>query len=266
MLNSIVKVMYDKSPKKETNMPYDQDALTFEQMNEMLAYDPETGKICWRVKSAKKVVIGNEAGCTKTQRALADGRKVAYRYIRVMGRAMSAPRVAWLLHHGEWPRGKLLFHDGNPLNLRLANLYMSNSLATEHDFSVEGGRADYLREHRENYPMDWKDHDLRKNFDITLADYTQMAVTQGGKCAICNCEETAVRGGKAKALAVDHDHATGKIRGLLCSACNTAMGKLKDNRDILLAMIRYLDKHSGRDMTTTLTVVPTAAPTEETKQ
>jgi hypothetical protein len=240
----------------ENSVPFDKDALTFEQIDEILHYDPDTGKICWKMKTAKKIVVGTEAGCAKATRDKADGSKVTYRYIRIFGKAMSAPRVAWLLHHGEWPLGKVFFHDGNPLNTKADNLYMSNSIPTSHDHDTEGGRADYRREHRETYAMDWKDHHLRTTFDITLADYGRMLVEQEGKCGICGGEETSTRNGKVKALGVDHDHTTGKIRGLLCVACNTGIGKFKDNRDLLLAAVKYLDKHAGTaQVVPTLTVV-----------
>jgi hypothetical protein len=49
-----------------------------------------------------------------------------------------------------------------------------------------------------------------------------------------------------KALAVDHNHETGALRGLLCCDCNQALGKFQDSRDILLKAIRYLDKHDGK--------------------
>jgi hypothetical protein len=98
----------------------------------------------------------------------------------------------------------------------------------------------------------------KKKFGLTLADYGRMVIAQGNKCAICKCEETQKgRGGGIKALAVDHDHVTGKVRGLLCAHCNASMGMLKENRDTLLSMIRYLDKYSEtQHVVTTLTVVP----------
>ena len=237
-------------------MPYDKDALTFEQLSAVLHYDAETGKIWWKTKTAKKVMVGMEAGCTKNTRERPDGSKVSYRYIRIFGKAMSAPRVAWLLHYGEWPLGKVFFSDGDPLNLKASNMYMSNSVQTAHNFETQEGVADYNREHRSKFPLDWKDSYLQQKFDITLADYCRMVAAQENKCAICGCEETQVRGGKVKALAVDHDHVSGKIRGLLCAECNQMLGKAKDNRDTLLAAIRYIDKYAGRDSTPTLTVVP----------
>lgn len=62
-----------------------------------------------------------------------------------------------------------------------------------------------------------------------------MLTSQGGTCAICHGTATVGR------LAVDHCHLTGKVRGLLCTNCNTALGKLKDSKELLLNAINYLE-------------------------
>jgi Recombination endonuclease VII len=64
-----------------------------------------------------------------------------------------------------------------------------------------------------------------------------MAKAQDYKCAIC---------GEEKRLVVDHDHATGDIRALLCDDCNKGLGSFKDNPDNLLKAAYYLEKHSAR--------------------
>lgn len=82
-------------------------------------------------------------------------------------------------------------------------------------------------------------------YGITFAQYSAMVVSQNNKCAVCHKEEAAkFRGKKTMALAIDHCHKTGKVRGLLCSNCNTAMGKLKDNVATLESMIKYLGLHA----------------------
>lgn len=67
-------------------------------------------------------------------------------------------------------------------------------------------------------------------------DYGKTLELQGGKCAICHKEA-----GKRKEMAIDHDHKTGKIRGILCSFCNFALGFCKDDPEILKSMIAYLE-------------------------
>ena len=85
---------------------------------------------------------------------------------------------------------------------------------------------------------------LRRTFGITLEDYDEMLKAQGGVCAICRCQETATRKGIPKHLAVDHDHDTGKIRGLLCQLCNQIIGRAKENKDRLKAALAYLEAHT----------------------
>lgn len=69
------------------------------------------------------------------------------------------------------------------------------------------------------------------------AEYAAMLEAQSGVCAICGTSESDARKG---VLDVDHDHQTGRIRGLLCSACNTAIGLLRDDPVLLASAIRYL--------------------------
>lgn len=63
-----------------------------------------------------------------------------------------------------------------------------------------------------------------------------MKNSQGGVCAICECPDK-------KRLSVDHDHQTGKIRGLLCANCNLALGNFKDDPDRLAKAIVYLKRN-----------------------
>jgi hypothetical protein len=85
---------------------------------------------------------------------------------------------------------------------------------------------------------------LLNRYGLTLPQLTSMAEAQEHKCAICGQPETELRNGLPRHLAVDHDHATGKVRALLCSACNTGLGKFKDDISLLAAAIAYLQKHS----------------------
>lgn len=78
---------------------------------------------------------------------------------------------------------------------------------------------------------------------ITREEYYDMFEKQKNKCGICDKEETRLFKGKLTRLCLDHDHNTGKIRGLLCHACNTAIGKFKDNIQLLQSAIQYLKHH-----------------------
>ena len=80
---------------------------------------------------------------------------------------------------------------------------------------------------------------------VDASRYQEMLREQNGVCAICHKPEKHKDGlsGKAKDLAIDHDHTTGAVRALLCSACNTALGLLRDDPALLGVAIAYLHKH-----------------------
>lgn len=80
----------------------------------------------------------------------------------------------------------------------------------------------------------------RRRFGLEHSDYLQMKETQHGLCAICGKEPTG-----RFPLVVDHDHSTGKVRQLLCTDCNLALGRFCDSVDLLSSAIDYLLKHSG---------------------
>ena len=83
---------------------------------------------------------------------------------------------------------------------------------------------------------------LLANYGITLEQYAELHKKQNGLCKICN-QRTQGRGAAKNNLAVDHDHETGKIRGLLCSHCNTGLGLFRDNPELLKIAINYLKEN-----------------------
>ena len=86
-----------------------------------------------------------------------------------------------------------------------------------------------------------KNRCLMKSFNITIEDYEYLFNKQNGVCAICgNKEDRKHRNGKTFSLAVDHNHITGQIRGLLCSRCNMAIGGLGDSVEMLEKALVYL--------------------------
>jgi hypothetical protein len=79
---------------------------------------------------------------------------------------------------------------------------------------------------------------LKSRYGLTPEQYAGLMVKQEGRCAICHGEcPTGWR------LAVDHCHASGKVRGLLCGNCNTALGKFKDSPELLANAIKYLQEN-----------------------
>jgi hypothetical protein len=73
-------------------------------------------------------------------------------------------------------------------------------------------------------------------YGITISEYDLLFKEQEGACAICKTHQST----QPIALAVDHCHTTGKVRGLLCGKCNRGIGLFEDREDILVSAIHYL--------------------------
>jgi hypothetical protein len=83
-----------------------------------------------------------------------------------------------------------------------------------------------------------RNSELKREYGITLNDYYSMLALQGGACRICKRKDSGHI--TRKNLCVDHDHRTGRVRGLLCNRCNHAVGLFNDNPDICLSAAEYL--------------------------
>ena len=87
---------------------------------------------------------------------------------------------------------------------------------------------------------------LKARFNLSIDDYNHLFLKQKGRCQICRKAETAKDSNKnTKWLCVDHNHNTGEIRGLLCLACNTGIGKLGDSKKTLESAIKYLTERGS---------------------
>lgn len=103
------------------------------------------------------------------------------------------------------------------------------------------------RTFRKNHPNTVKGYRLKTHYGLTRADYDRLILEQGGACAICGRKDWT---GKWKNPQIDHDHDTGKVRGILCVGCNTAIGLLKNDPRIVRAIINYLVKYKTEPQTT----------------
>ncbi len=99
--------------------------------------------------------------------------------------------------------------------------------------------TEWHKNNKERAGRSMRNSHLKKAYGITLNDYEVLLENQQNLCAICSRPE---RINKAY-LAVDHCHTTGKVRGLLCQACNTTLGKVEEREDLLLKMVDYLRTH-----------------------
>jgi hypothetical protein len=89
--------------------------------------------------------------------------------------------------------------------------------------------------------MSSREYQLIRKYGVTLDAYNEMFESQGGVCAVCARPETRLnRSGDIAPLAVDHNHNTGEVRGLLCRDCNIAIGHANEDITRLTKMIQYL--------------------------
>lgn len=96
------------------------------------------------------------------------------------------------------------------------------------DFNYEKVRATEKESHMK--------HRLKQLYGITRDDYNNMLDAQDNCCAICKTHKDTL----TRALAVDHCHDTGNVRGLLCNRCNRALGQFEDDIELLKAAVSYM--------------------------
>ena len=102
----------------------------------------------------------------------------------------------------------------------------------------------YSKEYRAKHIEEKKDYNLRRAFGIGLDDVQKMLELQKYKCKICGGELELIFGGRnKKSPHLDHDHLTGKVRGILCHSCNLVLGFAYDNSEILERAVEYLNSY-----------------------
>lgn len=118
---------------------------------------------------------------------------------------------------------RLRVNDGR-IEAQCLTKVIAGKAETERRYAAKGKRKRTKR---------W-DH-LHQKYRVTRDDYDRMFAEQQGRCAICRTAHDI--------LNVDHDHATGAVRGLLCKNCNIALGWLKDDAGVASEAARYLSLH-----------------------
>jgi hypothetical protein len=93
---------------------------------------------------------------------------------------------------------------------------------------------------RDSNPIQMSDLKRKYRYGLTVEDYRSMLDAQNWECLGCSVSFTM------KSPHVDHDHTTGKVRGLLCRRCNSALGMAKDDPNILRSLIAYLEQAANR--------------------
>ena len=102
----------------------------------------------------------------------------------------------------------------------------------------------YRVENKEKLKLKARDWYLRNNFGISLDEYNEILKQQDYGCKVCSRKES--KDSRRKVLFVDHNHKTGKIRGILCDSCNFVLGLMEDNVTNIRKLADYLEKTQGQ--------------------
>lgn len=115
--------------------------------------------------------------------------------------------------------------------------------STTRKLSPPGPRCATCHRQRKAEAKD-KSHEayVLKTYGLQGGEYDKLYEAQGGVCYIC---ERAT--GKVRKLAVDHDHKTGYVRGLLCKPCNSILAHLRDSADAAVRIVNYLSCPPAQD-------------------
>jgi hypothetical protein len=97
-----------------------------------------------------------------------------------------------------------------------------------------------MRRDRVEKPNKYREGNYKKNYGMSLDDYDKMLAEQNGCCKVCGSSTSQTQ--RTEHFFVDHCHATGKVRGLLCIKCNAGIGNFCDDISKLEAAIRYLNE------------------------
>lgn len=100
-------------------------------------------------------------------------------------------------------------------------------------------RKVFSTKHKERLAEKDREYRLKNKFGLTVPEYDNLFETQLGCCAICGVHQDSL----SRRLAVDHCHDSGKVRGLLCSNCNTGIGNLRDSIELLQKGVIYLERY-----------------------
>lgn len=102
-------------------------------------------------------------------------------------------------------------------------------------------QIEYRKLNKELVSNKSRNYNYKKRYNITVEDYYNLLDSQDYKCAICKTSKIS-----RKYFDIDHNHITGKVRGLLCNLCNKSLGSFKDSIENLQNAIKYLEKYQDK--------------------
>lgn len=175
------------------------------------------------------------AGNTELQRALRESWAREHPRKRVPADVQKAKRLArdraYAASHREEAKTKSrAWYSANKERAR----ERANAYRLTHPEETKQRQNRWNEAHREQV----RSYDRKAKYGLDRAAYASMQISQDGRCAICL---------QKRKLVVDHDHATGKVRALLCVNCNCMIGHAKESEARLRAGIRYLRAHGATE-------------------
>lgn len=111
----------------------------------------------------------------------------------------------------------------------------------ENKETVRKYKSDYYYANRTTIGKKDRRNHLKRKYGVTLEWYDEQLALQDGGCKICGTKDP---GKGLKHFHVDHSHETGKVRGLLCHACNVGIGLFKEDVKLIEKAIEYVNRHS----------------------
>jgi hypothetical protein len=100
-----------------------------------------------------------------------------------------------------------------------------------------------VQKYRNENPEKIRDIKLRQAYGVGIDYFNAKLKEQGGVCAGCKRDVKTIWRGKQVAMALDHNHETKQVRGVLCIKCNRALGLLEENEQSFLNLIDYINKY-----------------------
>ena len=101
-------------------------------------------------------------------------------------------------------------------------------------------KREEARQYRRAKPETVAGHLMKYRYGITRAEYDRLLSAQGGLCAACH------RPPEKRCLDVDHDHTTGRVRGLLCNPCNITLGRCREGGEWLRKLADYIEANGSQ--------------------
>ena len=142
------------------------------------------------------------------------------------------------------------YQNNRELSIKRAKQYRLDHPEWAIEVDKNENRSEFAKSWRKRNPEAAKENAehqslLRRfsNHGLTLDQYHSLVEKQDFRCIVCSVVPDDSYGGSHDGFHIDHDHVSGRVRGLLCKHCNVGIGMLKDSEEVLLSAVEYLRSH-----------------------